>query len=73
MSFSTLPRELVTVASAGDQERKNAAKHVRQIGFPDGVNVWLDLEGAKTSTPHETMIASGNAWFARTHRSRRTA
>ena len=30
----------------------------------DGVNVWLDLEGAKTSTPHETMIAHCNAWFA---------
>jgi hypothetical protein len=40
------------------------AQHVRKIGFPEGVNVWLDLEGAKTSTPHETMIAYCNAWFA---------
>ena len=48
----------------GTRNGKNAAKHVRQIGFPDGVNVWLDLEGAKTSTPHETMIAYCNAWFA---------
>ena len=48
----------------GTRNGKNAAKHVRQIGFPEGVNVWLDLEGAKTSTPHETMIAYCNAWFA---------
>ena len=48
----------------GIRNGKNAAKHARQIGFPEGVNVWLDLEGAKTSTPHETMIAYCNAWFA---------
>src|SRR6267143_591796 len=48
----------------GTRNGKNAAKHARQIGFPDGVNVWLDLEGARTSTPHETMIACCNAWFA---------
>ena len=48
----------------GIRNGKNAAKHTRQIGFPEGVNVWLDLEGAKTSTPHETMIAYCNAWFA---------
>jgi hypothetical protein len=35
-----------------------------QIGFPEGVNVWLDLEGPKSRTPHETMIAYCNAWFA---------
>ena len=48
----------------GTRNGKNAAKHARQIGFPEGINVWLDLEGAKTSTPHETMIAYCNAWFA---------
>jgi hypothetical protein len=48
----------------GTRNGKNAAKHVQQIGFPEGVNVWLDLEGAKTSTSHETMIAYCNAWFA---------
>ena len=41
----------------GTRNGKNAAKHAQQIGFPEGVNVWLDLEGAKASTPHETMIA----------------
>ena len=50
--------------SLGIRNGKNAAKHARRVGFPEGVNVWLDLEGAKTSTPHETMIAYCNAWFA---------
>ena len=27
----------------GIRNGKNAAKHARQIGFPEGVNVWLDL------------------------------
>ena len=48
----------------GARNGKDAAKHARQIGFPEGVNVWLDLEGAKASTTHETMIAYCNAWFA---------
>ena len=48
----------------GTRNGKNAAKHAQQIGFPEGVNVWLDLEGAKASTPHDTMIAYCNAWFA---------
>jgi Rv2525c-like, glycoside hydrolase-like domain len=43
---------------------KNAAKHALQIGFPEGVNVWLDLNGAKSRTAHEAMIAYCNAWFA---------
>ena len=51
------PRELVTVEAPGTRNGKNAAKHAQQIGFPEGVNVWLDLEGAKALTPHETMIA----------------
>src|SRR5258708_15097971 len=48
----------------GTRNGKKAAKHARQIGFPEGVNVWLDLEGAKPSTPHEAIIAYCNAWFA---------
>ena len=48
----------------GTANGQNAAKHVREIGFPEGVNVWLDLEGVKRSTPHETVIAHCNAWFA---------
>jgi hypothetical protein len=43
---------------------RNAAVHVGQIGFPPGVNVWLDLEGVKNSTSHATVIDYCNAWIA---------
>jgi len=43
---------------------KNAAAHVFHIGFPRGVNVWLDLEGIKPSTSHGVVIDYCNAWIA---------
>ena len=58
------PKNWSPSQALGTKNGKSAAQHVRKIGFPEGVNVWLDLEGAKTSTPHETMIAYCNAWFA---------
>ena len=36
--------------SLGTTYGRNAAAHVREIGFPPGVNVWLDLEGIKSSS-----------------------
>jgi hypothetical protein len=48
----------------GVRNGKNAAKHALRIRFPEGVNVWLDLEGAKSRTAHDAMIAYCNAWFA---------
>ena len=64
MPVHVAPQNWSPSQALGTRNGKNAAKHTRQIGFPEGVNVWLDLEGAKTSTPHETMIAYCNAWFA---------
>ena len=58
------PEDWSPSQALGSTNGKNAAAHTRQIGFPAGVNVWLDLEGVKTSTPHETVIAYCNAWFA---------
>jgi hypothetical protein len=43
---------------------KNAAAHALHIGFPPGVNVWLDLEGIKSSTSHGAVIDYCNAWIA---------
>jgi len=43
---------------------RNAAAHVREIGFPPGVNVWLDLEGVKSPSSHATVIEYCNAWIA---------
>src|SRR5262245_31893445 len=48
----------------GETNGKNAATHVRNIGFPTGVNVWLDLEGVKKSATHASVIDYCNAWFA---------
>jgi len=48
----------------GETYGKNAAAHVRSIGFPAGVNVWLDLEGVKRSATHASVIDYCNAWFA---------
>jgi len=43
---------------------RNAAAHVFQIGFPQGINVWLDLEGIKPSISHGVVIDYCNAWIA---------
>jgi len=48
----------------GNTNGRNAAKHVRNIGFPPGVNVWLDLEGVNSSAAHSAVIDYCNAWFA---------
>ncbi|HEV7879435.1 DUF1906 domain-containing protein [Bradyrhizobium sp.] len=48
----------------GATNGQNAATHVRNVGFPPGVNVWLDLEGVKTSATHKSVIDYCNAWFA---------
>ena len=43
---------------------RNAAAHTLSIGFPPGINVWLDLEGVKPATSHRVVIDYCNAWFA---------
>jgi hypothetical protein len=51
-------------ASKGAQYGHAAAQNADSIGFPAGVNVWLDLEGVKSGVAPETVIAYCNAWFA---------
>ncbi|MEA2818392.1 MAG: hypothetical protein QOJ86_396 [Bradyrhizobium sp.] len=48
----------------GTANGQNAAAHARDIGFPPGINVWLDLEGVKSSATHKSVIDHCNAWFA---------
>ena len=43
---------------------RNAAANTLSIGFPPGINVWLDLEGVKPSISHRIVIDYCNAWFA---------
>ena len=49
--------------SLGTTYGRNAAAHVREVGFPPGINVWLDLEGVKSSSSHATVIDYCNAWI----------
>jgi|SRR5690348_5411852 len=42
---------------------QNAAAYASDAGVPQGVNVWLDLEGVKAGTPDTDVIAFCNAWF----------
>lgn len=48
----------------GTEYGKNAAAFTQQIGFPGGVNVWLDLEGVSTSAAASDVIAYCNNWYA---------
>jgi hypothetical protein len=47
----------------GTTNGQNAATHTRDIGFPPGVNVWLDLEGVSASASRQAVIDYCNAWF----------
>lgn len=42
----------------------NAAKFAQQIGFPQGVNVWMDLEGVSRSASPEDVDAYCRSWYA---------
>lgn len=49
--------------SLGMQDGTAAAKNTKDVGFPQGVNVWLDLEGVSNSVSAEVVIDYCNAWF----------
>ena len=46
----------------GTQTGQNAADNAIQVGFPAGVNVWLDLEGISPDATVEAVIAYCNNW-----------
>ncbi len=50
-------------ATLGQQYGATAAANADSVGFPAGVNVWLDLEGIKSGVDSEDVIAYCNAWF----------
>ena len=51
-------------AELGTYHGKNAAKHAAEIGFPAGVNVWLDLEGIALNATPQNVVDYCNAWFS---------
>jgi hypothetical protein len=58
------PRWMPTL-EIGAEYGANAAWFAQQIGFPPGVNLWLDLEGVNTYAAHADVIDYCNAWYAK--------
>lgn len=54
----------VPSASLGTTNGSNAANNAKSVGFPPGVNIWLDLEGVATGTSAQTVIDYCNNWYA---------
>ncbi|MBD0319879.1 MAG: DUF1906 domain-containing protein [Gemmatimonadetes bacterium] len=46
----------------GAEYGRNAASFAQAIGFPAGINVWLDLESVSTSSAPADVIAYCNNW-----------
>lgn len=49
--------------SLGTTDGKNAGKYAAEIGFPKGVNIWMDLEGVKPSASAQSVIDYANNWY----------
>jgi hypothetical protein len=47
----------------GQEDGQNAAANARAIGLPQGVNIWLDLEGVRLDIPSSDVADHCNAWF----------
>lgn len=56
--------EWMATGELGTEYGANAAKFSQQIGFPPGVNVWLDLESVSTAAAAADVIAYCNNWYA---------
>jgi hypothetical protein len=49
--------------SLGQTNGQNAVNNAQSIGVPQGINVWLDLEGINLSTTSTDVISYCNTWF----------
>lgn len=56
--------EWMATGDLGTEYGANAANFSQQIGFPPGVNVWLDLESVSTQAAAADVIAYCNNWHA---------
>lgn len=56
--------EWMATGDLGTEYGANAASFSQQIGFPPGVNVWLDLESVSTQAAAADVIAYCNNWHA---------
>jgi hypothetical protein len=48
----------------GQQYGEDAATNAESVGFPTGINVWCDLEGAGSAASAQDVIDYCAAWFA---------
>ncbi|HEX8360664.1 MAG TPA: glycoside hydrolase domain-containing protein [Longimicrobium sp.] len=55
--------EWMASGDLGTTYGKNAARFVADIGFPAGVNVWLDLESVSGSAAEADVVAYCNNWY----------
>ena len=53
----------VPSASLGTTNGTNAANNAKSVGFPPGVNVWLDLEGVASGTAAQTVTDYCTNWY----------
>jgi glycoside hydrolase-like protein len=56
-------RGWVPTTELGTTYGKAAAANATAVGFPPGLNVWLDLEGVLGAVASEEVIRYCNAWF----------
>ncbi len=55
-------RGWVPSVELGTSYGRNAAANAAEVGFPPGVNIWLDLEGVLAAVSAEEVIGYCNAW-----------
>lgn len=53
----------VPTAAMGKQDAQTAVSELSNIGAPNFICVWLDLEGVKSGTPKQQIIDFCNAWY----------
>jgi hypothetical protein len=56
-------KKWVPTPDKGTLYGKNAGRFTEELGFPPGVNVWLDLEMVDLTVPPADVIAYCNNWF----------
>jgi len=49
--------------SLGQRYGQDAATNAQNVGFPDGVNIWCDLEGVSGQATQQDVIAYCEAWY----------
>ena len=49
--------------SLGQQDGQDAVANAQDVGFPAGVNVWCDLEGASDTAQPQDVIDYSQAWY----------